>query len=178
VPFESNQLKVHVEVETNGRSSHEDPEPEVKLAIDHLAVKGTYTPAGYRTAVPSGTALHVAGSASTRIDGTVYLPTRDVDVDFGRTTLSSFRRGVVVGSIAVSGLPDDASFAPFSLPRGGSYADRLVTFAAFLDPDRSNPILTARVRFCDFQPEGGAFAPGCDGTEGQVPRVVSWQPTK
>lgn len=182
VPFLSNDLRVNVELDTNARRGDRDPTPRVTLGVDQVSLVGTYTPAGYRTAVRTGRSLQMDGTASARFDGTVYVPDRNIDVDFGDATRTSFRRGVVAGTIDISNLPDAPDFAPFSLPGGGSYADRLVTFAAFLVGDTSDvPLLTARVRFCDFQPESGdpsAATETCDGTAGQPPQVLSWQPTK
>ncbi len=180
-PFRAGPLQVNVAVDTNRRhrEGNQERDAEVTLGIDQVALSATYTPAGYRTATTTGRGLTIAGEATARFDGTVYLPNKDAEVFLGGRPATTFRRGLIVGSIDLEGLPDDPTFAPFSLPGGGSYADRLVTFAAFLVGDTSGvPLLTARVRFCDEQPEDGPPVPGCDGTAGQPPQVLSWQPTK
>jgi hypothetical protein len=88
-------------------------------------------------------------------NGTLDLPGGDVQLDFGGTASSTFGRGLIVRTLDASNFPNDQDFTPFSLPNGGTYTDRLATFRAFLGTDTTkDPILTARVRFCDAHPDG------------------------
>ncbi|MGZ6955721.1 MAG: hypothetical protein ACXVLO_07705 [Acidimicrobiia bacterium] len=168
------QVAYQVELRS-GRDGDRDRSSTV--ALDNVTLAATYARPTFRSSTPGATDLvDVGGGATLRLDGTANLPTGDVTVDFsGRST---FRRGAVVKTMSATGIPDDPNFAPFSLPNGGSYKDRLVTFAAFLDNDPSKPILTSRVQFCDPQPDLGAVADPCTADAGQDPQILSWDPRR
>jgi hypothetical protein len=183
--FSTHNLQVHVAVDTNGPHQEGDRnvDPEVTLNLDHVAVKATFVPRGYR---PSRNfhdpIMQVVGAAVTS-DGTVYLPTGQLDIDFGGRSDSHFARGLVADSVEINGLGGDPAFTPFELVGGGAYTDRLVTFVAKLSGDQT-ALLTARVQFCDPQPQGGAHddtsgnADGCTGENSTPARILAWDPKR
>ncbi|MGZ6946368.1 MAG: hypothetical protein ACXVJQ_19410 [Acidimicrobiia bacterium] len=179
--FPAGSLQVNVAVDlTNGtRIGDVTPTPSVELDLDHVAVSATMTRAGTRDSRPgSSDILTIGGGAVATFDGTVYLPSGNVGADFGGApTASGFRRGLVAATVDVTDLPDDPAFAPFSLPGGGNYTDRLATFQAFVSGD-PKPMVTARVRFCDVHPEGGTPTTPCTGAVGGPPQILSWDPRR
>ena len=173
-------VKVNYEVTLGSGGFGDQGRNSAQVSLDFVQLKANYADPTFRTWTGSGGSpiLDVNGGATARFDGTVFTPAGDVNIDFGGRSAGGFFRGAVVKSMDASGLPDDPNFAPFSLPNGGSYTDRLVTFAAYLDNDPAKAILTTRVLFCDPQPDGGAVRPPCTAAPDQDPRILAWNPTK
>jgi hypothetical protein len=182
--FPQGPLQLHVAVDTGNGQGDNRPDPSVALDLDQVAVAARFTPAGTRDSKPARPIIEIHSGVDATFAGTVYLPVGDVTVDLGDATpASGFRRGLVARNVSVTQVPNDPRYAPFSLPNGGSYTDRTVTFAAYLtngsNGDPNQALLTARVRFCDPQPDGGhAAEPECNGQSGQEPVILSWDPTR
>ncbi len=183
----SANLSVKYEVITNRRRGGDgNPDPSVTIDVDQVQLTGHYTRPGVRhvsgcVALASCKLLEIdnrggASDARAFIWGTVYTPQGSVRLNAGGTSDFGFERGVVARSVSVDKMLNDPKFVPFALPGGGSYKDRLVTFEAFLDA-RTSPILSARVRFCDPEPEFGAVVDGCT-QGGGAPRIKAWTPQR
>lgn len=181
-------LRVEYEVVTNRRSGGDgNPDPSVTIDVDQVKLTGHFTrpvvrPVSGCVALAACKLLEIdnrpgASDARAFIWGTVYAPQGSIRLNAGGTSDFGFERGVVARSVSVDTLPsNDPKFVPFALPGGGSYKDRLVTFEAFLNANTS-PLLSARVRFCDPEPELGAVVDGC-AQDGGPPRVRAWTPKR
>ncbi len=176
-------LQINVAVDTGEGNGDNRPDPSVELDLDQVSLTAKFVPAGTRDSRPTGPVLQIHDPADPTFQGTVYLPTGDVTADLsGASSTSGFRRGLIARNVTLEGVPGDPQYAPFSLPNGGSYTDRTVTFAATLADgsygDASKVILSARVLFCDPQPDEGPAKPPCTGAPDQDPVVLSWDPTR
>ncbi len=118
--------------------------------------------------------LSARGKASVSIWGTVYAPRARVYADFQDQSPIRFARGAVVRSFAGVGLPSVPGLAAFSLPNRSSYADRYVSFEAFVD-GRSLPTLEARVYFCESLTPDGDRGDRCLQQPPAAPRITTWQ---
>ena len=174
--FPAGPLTVNYEVQLqNRRSGDNPPERSSNIGLDAVKVTAVYAEPTTRTSQDGQTLLKLVGGGTVRTDGTVYLPSGDVTAELQNATDTEFERGLVVGTIDIRSVPNQADFTPFSLPGGGNYTDRLSTFQAFLGSD-SSPALTARVRFCDVHPEHGAPTAPCTGDTGGPAKILAWDP--
>jgi hypothetical protein len=182
-------LTVNYEVQLKPRENGiNPPERSATIGIDAVSVNATFAkPASTDSqGLGANKILQVDPGGAMHVDGTVFVPSGDVQVDFGHQASSTFTRGVIVKTLDVKNPPGQADFIPFSLPGGGNYTDRLATFRAFLGTDTSDAskaLLTARVRFCDRHPEGGtATPPDCTRTpplDTSAPaKILAWDPQR
>ncbi|MBK5286838.1 MAG: hypothetical protein JJE46_00075 [Acidimicrobiia bacterium] len=155
-------LDVVLHVETNRRN-----QGSITLALDHVALKGTQTPAVIRAQGCGCDALNFdnhghGNNGSAFVWGTVYLPNAGVNADLGERRAFRLARGVVADTFTLEGLPTGggAPFIPVSLPGGGIYSERNVTFEAIVDGTTK---LRARVTFPDPVGQPDAF-----------PRITAW----
>ncbi len=155
-------LNVVLHVETRGgrRGS-------ITVALDSVGLKGTQTPVVSRSSACSCDALFFDNNgsgnvASAFVWGTVYLPSTTVRADLGGSRAFRLERGVVADTFELEGLPVATStpFIPVSLPGGGIYTTRRVTFEATIGGQAK---LRARVEFPD-----PVLVP--DGT----PKITDW----
>jgi hypothetical protein len=182
--FSTGSLEITYEVTLKNQGNGDNVPPRSsRVGIDAVRVSANDADPVSRTSLPQANQpiLRVDPQGSVHADGTVYLPSGDVGVDFGSAPSSTFGRGTIVRTMHASNLPTQPDFAPFSLPNGGNYTDRLATFQAYLDP--SDPaVLTARVRFCDAHPDGTdrnvSLECRATGTTGGPAQIVAWDPTR
>ncbi len=161
-PNVNRNLTVTYAVRTNGGDRG-----RVNVALDQVQLIGRWVAPAIRTQNCNCDTVKVQdGGTSAFVWGTVYLPTGDVNTDFGGGSASKFARGLVAQTLTVTGLPNDTNFVPFELPNGGIYSDRQVQFEAFLG-GATDPALSARVQFPDPVAQPGA-----------PPLVKSWNPHK
>lgn len=178
--FPSGQpVRIVYEAQLNRNGGDRRPPASADLAIDEVRLDATFQRPTYRTSAPAGSPwiLQVNQGARASFDGAVYTPNSDVLFDWAGSTENGFRRGVIVRSIHGEHLPDAKDYSPFELPLGGSYTDRVVTFAATVSgSDQTGTLLTARVLFCDPVPGLGPPSrdPRCTGAD-QQPVVLAWQ---
>ena len=163
LPQDLSELHVVFRIELN-REQSDEPTPSFRFEVDRVAVEAQVTEPVLRR--QSGCVVttdcrflyldneNSGSDGRLAVRGTVYSPLARVRLRLGGVASGWLTRGVVTANLQIDNPPGGTGYFPVSLPGGGSYADRLVTFAAYLGTD-TDPILTARVRFCDFQPEGG-----------------------
>lgn len=156
-------------------------EASANLAIDQVRLEASFDRPTYRASAPTQPILKVDRNARATFDGAVYTPTGSVDFDWAGSTQNGFRGGAIVQSVKGYNLPggsEGAGYSPFELPGGGSYTDRVVTFAATVSgSDQTGALLTARVLFCDPVPGLGPPErnPKCTGVPDEQPYVLAWQ---
>lgn len=174
----SGPVRVVYQAEMDRGDGRNDGQASVDVTLDQIEFKATYAPVKYRDAVTlaSGrTVLQVDRQAHATFDGAVYVPTGDVLFDWADSTANGFRGGAIVRSITGQHMPDDSNYAPFELPLGGSYTDRVVTFAATVaGSDFNGALVTARVLFCDPVPGVEPRDPKCTGAPNEQPSVLAW----
>jgi hypothetical protein len=195
LPKNLGDFHVVVTIATRNGNKSEDT-PQVTFSLDHLSLDAHVTMPTLRK--QSGCVATVdcrwffvddqgasgASAARAWVHGTVYTTIGRVRLRLAGNGGVGLTRGVVARNIQIDDPAGTDSYFPVSLPGGGSYRDRLVTFEATLDGD-SSPALRARVRFCDAQPEGGSHddgdtlkADGCAGAAASVPRILAWEPAR
>jgi hypothetical protein len=188
----------HVEITlVNGDAEDREASTTTDFALDHVRLEASYTLPTLRRQSGCVTTAECrwffvdnqdasgAEAAHAWVRGTVYTTLARVRLRMNHNAGVGLTRGVVARNIQIDDPTDTDGYSPVSLPDGGSYTDRLVTFEAIVGDD-SSPTLTARVRFCDPQPpdadrkDGASGDPdGCpDVPAGSAPRIISWEPKK
>ncbi len=137
---------MHIDTDSGDRGS-------VTVALDHVALRGEETRAVVRAQACGCDTLYFDNEGHRNVGsmfawGTVYLPTGTVRANLGGSRAFRLARGVVADKFELEGLPGTSAtpFIPVSLPGGGIYTERTVTFEALID---GNPKLRARVKFPD-----------------------------
>lgn len=116
-----------------------------------------------------------AGSdAAIHVWGTVYAPGARVYADFQNRSAFRFGRGAVLRSFEGHDVPTSPPFAAFSLPTNDSYAGRFVAFEAFVDGEAAEPVLRARVYFCESLNPDGTWDDRCPDQPPRAPRITTW----
>ncbi len=178
----SDPLRVVYQVQLGNGDSGNNRPASADLALDEVRLDVKYQRPTFRTwTAPHGSdqILHIDRGARATFDGAVFTPTGDVSFDWARSTENGFRGGAIVRSFSGINLPGDPNYSPFELPGGGSYTDRVVTFAATVsgsDEDQPGPLVTARVLFCDPVAGGDLSTrnPKCTGAPNEQPSVIAW----
>ena len=118
--------------------------------------------------------INTVGEGAVSIWGTVYAPRARVAVNYRDQSSVRFARGAVLRSFVGQDFPTTPDVAAFSLPNQNSYADRFVSFEAFVNGDRAKPVLRARVYFCESLTPDGTWDSRCNEQPPQAPRITTW----